>query len=82
MNKEMANKLITELNQLDHNMRAQLSTMAKAHEKLEKDLSMSTQMSPFTKKMITGLLDIIKASNTQLEWHATKLQGILKEVKE
>ena len=80
MNKATADKLITELNQLDHNMRAQLSTMAKAHERIEKDLSES-QMNPFTRKMIISLLDLIKASNTQLEWHITKLHGILAKTK-
>ena len=81
MNKESYDNLVTSLNQLDHNMRAQLSTMAKAHERIEKDLSES-QMNPFTRKMIISLLDLIKASNTQLEWHATKLQGIIKATKE
>lgn len=81
MNKATADKLITELNQLDHNMRAQLSTMAKAHERLEKDFNANTQMFQPTRNVISGLLDIIQASNAQLEWHITKLHGILDKTK-
>ena len=81
MNKESYDNLVTSLNQLDHNMRAQLSTMAKAHERLEKDFNANTWMSQPTRNVISGLLDIIQSSNTQLEWHITKLHGILDKTK-
>ena len=81
MNKESYDNLVTSLNQLDHNMRAQLSTMAKAHEGLEKDFNANTRMSQPTRNVFSNLLDIIKASNSQLEWHITKLHDIIDKIK-